>query len=89
MGNREENLSGFIIAVQKLLKDKEMVEKVVNLIPDNVILPLYYKGDKVYSKSVGHDIVITDIRWKNGGYIYFFYDEVEGDEFYVYEDDLD
>lgn len=94
MGNREENLSGFRIAVTELLKENGIISsdtsnKIVDLIPDNVILPLHYKGKQTYSKSAGRDIVITDVRWKNGGYIYYFYDESEGDELYVYEDDLD
>lgn len=94
MGNREENLSGFRIAVMESLKEKgieciDLANKIVDLIPDNAILPLHYKGNRTYSKSEGREIAITDVRWKNGGYIYYFYDESEGDERYVYEDDLE
>ena len=81
------NISIVCFSINITLKSKS--NKIVDLIPDNVILPLHYKGKRTYSKSAGRDIAITDVRWKNGGYIYYFYDESEGDELYVYEDDLD
>ena len=88
MGTREENLCGFNRKVLSLLKDKELTQKIIDLIPDNVILPLYYRGKVMYSKSLGRDIIIDKVEWKDNGYVYFFIDDY-GNESYVFENDLD
>lgn len=86
MGNKEENIGGFEDAVYKILNDIELTKKIINLIPSTVILPLYYKGDKVFLKDIEDYILITDVDWKNGGYIYYFY--CDGEYNYTYESDL-
>jgi hypothetical protein len=83
-----ENLGGFQRALDRITGDKEMTEQIMSLIPSTVILPLYFKGETAKVEGVG-EVVITDIAWKNGGYIYFFRDEASGDEVYTYEHNLE
>jgi len=85
--NPDDNLGGFERAVNEILNDKELTQRICDLIPPGVILPLYFKGD--IAKYMGNDITITDVRWKNGGYIYYFYNQEEDGEYYIYERDLD
>lgn len=82
--SKEENLMGFKRKLSEML-DNTIVDSILELIPNGVVMPVFYKGDKAHLKS-GETVVITDTRWKNGSYIYYY--ELNGDEVYSYEDDF-
>ena len=82
----KENLGGFQRALERITRDGAMAAQIMDLIPSTVILPLYFKGEHAYAKEAGL-IEISDIAWKNGGYIYFFIDG-SGEERYIYERDF-
>lgn len=81
-----ENLIGFEKKLKELLGNSDKVGEILDLIPDNVILPLYYKGDVVKTHE-GDTITITEVGFKRGNYIYFFEDE-NGEEWYEREENL-
>lgn len=85
-----ENLKGFKRKLSEFLNDYE-IDKVLELIPKTVILPLFYKGDKAIID--GSEVIITDVGWKNSSYIYYYnglsyYNNKQG-EVYSYEDEFD
>jgi hypothetical protein len=65
--------------------DDTIVDSILELIPDGVIMPVFYKGDKAPLKS-GETVTITNNGWKGGSYIYYY--ELDGDEVYSYEEDF-
>jgi hypothetical protein len=80
--SKEENLIGFKRKLSEMLDDT-IVDSILELIPDGVIMPVFYKGDKASLKS-GETVIITNTSWKGGSYIYYY--ELDGDEVYSYED---
>ena len=86
MERSNESLGGF----ERILKSiigTDKIESILALIPDSIILPMFYKDELVYCKSEDLDVRILDVRWKNGSYIYYFLDK--GNKVYAYEDDLE
>jgi hypothetical protein len=82
--SKEENLQGFKRKLSEMLDDT-IVGSILELIPDGIIMPVFYKGDKARLKD-GGDVTITKTGWKGGSYIYYY--ELDGDEVYSYEDDF-
>lgn len=82
--DKSDNLIGF---KRKLLEflDEEDVKIILDLIPDGVILPLFYKGDSAKLKT-GEEVIILDTDYKNREYIYYY--DVNGDSLYSYESDF-
>lgn len=84
-----DNHNSFKNKLKDLISDNETIDKILSLIPDNVILPEYYVGDNVKRIDDGQVVKITDLHWKQGhGYIYYYYDKEFNDEVYGYEDDF-
>ena len=81
-----ENLIGFEKKLKEIIGDVDKVNQILDLIPEKVILPLYYKGDVVKLRD-GGEITITDVGFKGGEYIYYFKDE-EGEEWYEREENI-
>ena len=81
-----ENTMGFERKLRELLGNSDKVGEILDLIPDNVLLPLYYKGDVVKTRE-GNVITVTEVGFKRGEYIYFFEDE-GGEEWYEREENL-
>jgi len=81
-----ENLIGFEKKLKELLGNSDKVKQILDLIPEKVILPLYYKGDVVKLRD-GNVITITEVGFKRGEYIYFFEDE-DGEEYYEREENM-
>jgi hypothetical protein len=82
--SNSDNLIGF---ERKLLEflDSDDVNSVLELIPEGVIMPIFYKGDKAKLKS--NDLVtILEVGYKNREYIYYY--DLDGDEVYSYESDF-
>jgi hypothetical protein len=65
--------------------DLEDVEKILELIPEGVVLPLFYKGDSAKLKN-GEEVIILDTGYKNREYIYYY--DFEGEKLYSYESDF-
>lgn len=86
MDNQNENLMGFEKRLGRILNDSAKVSEILGLIPENVLLPLFYKGDVVRLRE-GGEITITEVGFKRGEYIYFFEDE-NGDEWYEREENM-
>jgi hypothetical protein len=82
--SKEENLQGFKRKLSEMLNDT-IVDSILELIPDGIIMPVFYKGDKAPLKD-GGDVTIIKTGWKGGSYIYYY--ELDGDEVYSYEDDF-
>jgi hypothetical protein len=82
--SKEENLQGFKRKLSEMLDDT-IVDSILELIPDGIIMPVFYKGDKARLKD-GEDVTIIKTGWKGGSYIYYY--ELDGDEVYSYEDDF-
>ena len=55
-----ENLMGFERKLREILGNSGKVGEIIGLIPDNVFLPLYFKGDVVRLRD-GNKITITDV----------------------------
>ena len=81
-----ENLIGFEKKLKELLGNSDKVKQLLDLIPEKVLLPLYYKGDVVKLRD-GSVITITEVGFKRGEYIYFFEDE-DGEEYYEREENM-
>lgn len=82
--DKSDNLIGF---KRKLLEflDTDDVKIILDLIPEGVILPLFYKGDSAKLKT-GEEVIILDTDYKNREYIYYY--DVNGDSLYSYESDF-
>jgi len=85
--NNEDNLTGFIRKLNNILDDKSKIEEIISLFPKSIIMPMFYKGDEVTLIDSGDIVIITDIAWKNGEYIYYF-ENNDGDEVYTYESEF-
>ena len=86
MNSCNENTIVFEKKLNKIINDSVKVSEILELIPENVLLPLYYKGDVVKLHN-GNEITITEIGFKRGEYIYFFEDE-NGKEWYEREENM-
>jgi hypothetical protein len=80
-----DNLSGFKRKIKEIIGDDAKVEQVLELFPDWISMPLFYKGDQ--ADMDGKTITIDKFAMKGGYYIYYFTDE-EGDQWYVREEEL-
>lgn len=66
------NHNAFKNKLKELISDNETIDKILNLIPEGVILPKFYIGDKVkiIEEETDDEQIITDVSWKKGrGYI--------------------
>ena len=84
--SKDSNLAGFKRKLMEIV-NTEKVDRILELIPDTIIMPLFYKGDKVRLKKGSKKVKITDIGYKNRQYIYYYYD-LNDDEVYSYEDEF-
>lgn len=84
--SKDSNLVGFKRKLSEIVND-EQVDRILELIPDSIIMPLFYKGDKAKLKSNSKKVEITDIGYKNRQYIYYYYN-LDDDEVYSYEDEF-
>jgi len=81
-----DNLSGFERKLKEIIGDKAKAQQVLDLFPEWINMPLFYKGDK--AEMDGKTITIDKCGMKaNCGYIYYFTDE-EGDQWYAREEEL-
>jgi hypothetical protein len=83
--SKSENIKGFERKLMEIV-ESDKVQKILDLIPDGVILPLFYKGD-IVNLVEGGSVTITDSSYKNGEYIYYY--ELDEDEVYSYESDFE
>ena len=81
-----ENLMGFERKLREILGNSGEVGEIIRLIPDNVFLPLYFKGDVVRLRD-GNEITITTVGFRRGEYNYYFVDE-NGEEWYEREENM-
>jgi hypothetical protein len=81
-----ENLMGFERKLREILGNSGEVGEIIGLIPDNVFLPLYFKGDVVRLRD-GNKITITDVGYRRGEYNYYFEDE-NGETWYEREENM-
>jgi hypothetical protein len=86
-GMENENLIGFKRKMMEIVKDSNKVNEILNLFPDSIIMPLYYKGDVAKLNDGDDTVEVTIVKSdrKYGEYIYYFY-SVDGDLVYEYED---
>jgi len=86
-GMENENLIGLKRKMMEIVKDPNKVNEILNLFPDSIIMPLYYKGDVAKLNDGDDTVEVTIVKsdWKYGEYIYYFY-SVDGDLVYAYED---
>ena len=86
-GMENENLIGLKRKMMEIVKDPNKVNEILNLFPDSIIMPLYYKGDvaKLNDGGKTEEVTIVKSDRKYGVYIYYFY-SVDGDLVYEYED---
>ena len=73
--------------MMEIVKDSNKVNEILNLFPDNIMMPLYYKGDVAKLNDGDDTVEVTIVKSdrKYGEYIYYFY-SVDGDLVYEYED---
>jgi hypothetical protein len=86
-GMENENLIGFKRKMMEIVKDSNKVNEILNLFPDSIMMPLYYKGDVAKLNDGDDTVEVTIVKSdrKYGEYIYYFY-SVDGDLVYEYED---
>lgn len=80
-----ENLKGFKRKLMEIMNTNQ-VDEVLRLIPKHIIMPLFYVGDEATLED-GSKVIITDMRIKNGQYVYYYISD-EDDEVYSYEDEF-
>ena len=81
-----ENTMGFERKLREILGNSDKVGEIIGLIPDNVFLQLYFKGDVVRLRD-GNKITITNVGFRRGEYNYHFEDE-NGDTWYEREENM-
>lgn len=81
-----DNLIGFKRKIMEIVNDATKVDEILNLFPNKIIMPLFYTGDQVKLKN-GDEVRIVKSDWKNGEYIYYFYNE-DDDLVYTYEEEF-
>ena len=81
-----ENIMGFERKLREILGNSGKVDEIIGLIPDNVFLPLYFKGDVVRLRD-GNVITITNVGFRRGEYNYYFKDE-NGETWYEREENM-
>lgn len=81
-----ENLMGFERKLREILGDSGKVDEVISLIPDNILLPLYFKGDVVKLRN-GDMVTITKVGFRRGEFNYYFEDE-NGETWYEREENM-
>ena len=86
-GMENENLIGLKRKMMEIVKDSNKVNEILNLFPDSIMMPLYYKGDVAKLNDGDDTVEVTIVKSdrKYGEYIYYFY-SVDGDLVYEYED---
>jgi hypothetical protein len=86
-GMENENLIGLKRKMMEIVKDPNKVNEILNLFPDSIMMPLYYKGDVAKLNDGDDTVEVTIVKSdrKYGEYIYYFY-SVDGDLVYEYED---
>jgi hypothetical protein len=63
-----ENLMGFKRKLMEIVNE-DQADQILNLFPPGIIMPLFYIGDVIRLKD-GSDVIITNVSYKNGEYIY-------------------
>ena len=81
-----DNLIGFKRKIMEIVNDATKVNEILSLFPNKIIMPLFYTGDEVKLKN-GDEVRIVKSGWKNGEYIYYFYNE-DDDLVYTYEEEF-
>jgi uncharacterized protein YodC (DUF2158 family) len=81
-----DNLMGFKRKIMEIVGDATKVNEILSLFPNKIIMPLFYTGDEVRLKD-GDEVRIVKSGWKNGEYIYYFYNE-DDDLVYTYEEEF-
>jgi hypothetical protein len=81
-----DNLIGFKRKIMEIVIDATKVNEILSLFPNKIIMPLFYAGDTVKLKD-GDEVRIVKSGWKNGEYIYYFYNE-DDDLVYTYEEEF-
>ena len=81
-----DNLIGFKRKIMEIVNDATKVNEILSLFPNKIIMPLFYTGDEVRLKN-GDEVRIVKSGWKNGEYIYYFYNE-DDDLVYTYEEEF-
>lgn len=81
-----ENLMGFERKLREILGDSGKVDEVISLIPGNILLPLYFKGDVVKLRN-GNMVTITKVGFRRGEFNYYFEDE-NGETWYEREENM-
>jgi hypothetical protein len=86
-GMENENLIRFKRKMMEIVKDPNKVNEILNLFPDSIMMPLFYKGDVAKLNDGDDTVEVTIVKSdrKYGEYIYYFY-SVDGDLVYEYED---
>jgi uncharacterized protein YodC (DUF2158 family) len=79
-----DNLIGFKRKIMEIVNDETKVNEILSLFPNKIVMPLFYIGDTVKLKD-GDEVRIVKSYWKNGEYIYYFYDK-DDDLVYTYEE---
>jgi len=81
-----DNLIGFKRKIMEIVNDETKVNEILSLFPNKIIMPLFYTGDTVKLKD-GNEVTVVKSGWKNGEYIYYFYNE-DDDLVYTYEEEF-
>lgn len=79
-----ENLMGFKRKLMEIVND-DQIDQILKLFPPGIIMPLFYIGDVIRLKD-GPSVIITNVSYKNGEYIY--YHNLDGDLVYSYESEF-
>jgi hypothetical protein len=79
-----ENLMGFKRKLMEIVND-DQINQILNLFPPGIIMPLFYIGDDIRLKD-GRNVIITNVSYKNGEYIYYY--NLDGDLVYSYESEF-
>jgi hypothetical protein len=81
-----DNLIGFKRKIMEIVNDETKVNEILSLFPNKIIMPLFYTGDMVKLKD-GYEVTVVKSGWKNGEYIYYFYDD-DDNLVYTYENEF-
>lgn len=83
-----ENHKAFKNKLKEFISDDGIIDKILNLIPSDIILPEYYINEKIKLIDEDKIVKVTEISYKNHTYIYYYINE-DGDEVYGYEDEFE
>lgn len=84
--SKNDNLIGFRRKLMEII-NIDQIDDVLELIPNNIIMPIFYKGDVAILKEDYEKVKITEVSYKNDEYIYYYISDEYG-EVYSYESDF-